>query len=300
MLRVAAVRSSGTAVETPAPFSPDRELPEGLAQSLRLKLDRGTLDLPVLADAAQRVMRMALDDDVDPGALADTIKRDGAMASHLLRVANSPLYRGRAAIVSLQQAVSRLGMRKVREIALAIVCESRVFRVRGYDTEVREAFRHSLGAAYFAQEIARVKRSSVEEAFLAGLLHDIGRPVLLQAIVDLERELQVRAPHAAALAFAESHHESAGGMLVTAWELPPRVADAVRRHHAEPSAEAPLAAIVGLAHLLSDRTFGAPSTERSSAPGEAPQVVALNLYPEELDTILACTPRLKAAVEVTP
>jgi putative nucleotidyltransferase with HDIG domain len=287
-------------------FSPETkasssgELPGDLAQALARKLDDGSLDLPVLADAAQRVMRMALDEDVDPTALSETIKRDGAMASHLLRVANSPLYRGRAAIVSLQQAVSRLGMSKVREIALAVVCESRVFRVRGYDAEVRGAFRHSLAAAYFAGEIARVKRTSVEEAFLCGLLHDIGRPVLLQAIVDLERELSVRAPHVAALSAADAHHEAVGAALVLRWELPPRVADAVRRHHHAPEGpDAGTQALVALAdelgHLLLE-----PNTVSEDSLRESPLLGTLNLYPEEFAGILATKTKVRSIIDATP
>ncbi|HEX7672011.1 MAG TPA: HDOD domain-containing protein, partial [Polyangiaceae bacterium] len=214
--------------ETPETLAP--ELLRRLVGALEERVEKGALDLPVLADAAQRVMQLALDESTDAQTLAEIIERDMALSSHLLRVTNSPLYRGRSPIVSLQHAVSRLGMRQVRGIALAIVCESRVFKVHGYEKELRDLFRHSLATAHFAEELARMKGFDLEEAFLAGLLHDIGRPVLLQAIVDLERELSCRAPHSAALSLADAHHESTGAVLVTRWDLPPRLADAVRRH----------------------------------------------------------------------
>src|SRR4051812_25957660 len=68
------------------------ELPRRLADALSRQIEEDTLDLPVLAGAAQRIMQMALDDSVDPVHLADAIRNDTAMAGHLLRIANSPLY----------------------------------------------------------------------------------------------------------------------------------------------------------------------------------------------------------------
>src|ERR1700753_1385006 len=111
----------------PIPLVPE-ELPRRIVDALARQIEDDTLDLPVLAGAAQKVMQMALDESVDPVHLADAIRNDTAMAGHLLRVANSPLYRARSAIVSLQQAISRLGMVQVREITLALVSDSRGVR----------------------------------------------------------------------------------------------------------------------------------------------------------------------------
>ena len=277
-----------------APAATGTEPTARLSSILARRIEDGSLDLPVLAEAAQRVMRMALDDTADAGALAEAIKKDSAMASHLLRVANSPLYRGRAPIVSLQQAVSRLGMRQVREIALAIVCESRVFRVRGYEDDLRALFRHSLAAAYFAQEIARVKRANVEEAFLAGLLHDIGRPVLLQTLVDLGRELGERFSREAVLAAVEAHHALAGESLVTRWELGAKLAAAVRDHHAP--AGAGLAALSGLADALAHHAVG-PRTVGAEDVISGPWAATLNVYPDELAGLVGAVEKIRAAVQ---
>lgn len=62
---------------------------------------------------------------------------------------------------------------------MLISCRSKVFNVEGFKTDVRESFDLSLATAALSQEIARVRRLNVEDAFLCGLLHDIGRPVLL-------------------------------------------------------------------------------------------------------------------------
>jgi putative nucleotidyltransferase with HDIG domain len=274
------------------------ELPRKIVEALARQIDEETLDLPVLAGAAQKVMQMALDESVDPVHLADAIRNDTAMAGHLLRIANSPLYRARSPIVSIQQAISRLGMVQVREIALAIVCESRVFRVRGFEKELTELFRHCLAAAHFAQEIARVKRWNVEEAFLAGLLHDIGRPVLLQAVVDLSRELVCSISRAQALNLVSAAHARAGARLVARWELPTRVSEAVmhHHHHTAPAGGGTLFAVLGLsdelAHFaLRDGTIDEPTLR------DSPRLDSLNLYPEETAALIASSEKVRLTVE---
>ncbi len=274
------------------------EFPRKVADALARQIDDDSLELPVLAGTAHRVMQMALDEDVDPVHLADAIRNDSAMAGNLLRIANSPLYRARSAIVSLQQAISRLGMHQVREIALAIVCESRVFRVRGFEKELTEVFRHCLATAHFAQEIARAKRWNVEEAFLAGLMHDIGRPVLLQAVVDLSSELDCRLSKPQALALVTAGHERTGARLITRWELPPRIADAVQHHHHHVAREqgGPLFAVVGLADELAHFALR-DGTVDEPALRDSPRVGYLNLYPEDLTALIGCADKVRLAVE---
>ncbi|HEX4339058.1 MAG TPA: HDOD domain-containing protein [Polyangiaceae bacterium] len=274
------------------------ELPRKVAEALARQIEDDTLDLPVLAGTAARVMQMALDEDVDPVHLADAIRNDGAMAGNLLRIANSPLYRARSAIVSLQQAISRLGMHQVREIALAIVCESRVFRVKGFEKELTEVFRHCLATAHFSQEIARVKRWNVEEAFLAGLMHDIGRPVLLQAVSDLSRELDCRLTKQQSLDLVTTAHERAGASLVTRWELPQRVSDAVYHHHHQMGQvqSGPLYAVVGLADELAHFALR-DGTVDEPALRESPRLGVINLYPEEITALIACGEKVRLAVE---
>jgi len=222
------------------------------------------------------------------------LRRDAALAAHLLRVANSALYRGPSAIVSLQQAVSRLGMERVRDVALAIACGTRVFAVRGFAKEVRAELRHALGTAEFAQRLARGLRLNVEEAFLAGLLHDVGRVVLLDLAVALDRRLQTRAPREALLGLTGAGHERVGGLLATRWELSPRVVAAITSHH-EPDGT-PLAAVVHLADRLAHGALGTGEATVLVLPG-TPAALSLNLYPEDLEALAGGSAEVCAAVE---
>src|SRR4051794_18613299 len=101
-----------------------------------MRIASGALELPLLPHVAGQVCALSTSDDASARSLAALLHRDQAIAAHVLRVANSPLYRPRVPIVSLQQAISRLGMTTLREIVLTVSMRSRVFNVSGYTTEI--------------------------------------------------------------------------------------------------------------------------------------------------------------------
>jgi putative nucleotidyltransferase with HDIG domain len=258
--------SSLTAPEIVETLQGDLRL-EGVVATLRhgilARMRADALDLPLLPQVAMKVLSMASSEDADSRQLAEVLRRDQAMTVHVLRVVNSPLYRSRTPIDSLEQATRRLGFVKVRQIALAVACKQRVFKVRGFEPEVYKAFRHSLATALFAQEIARARGSSEDDAFLAGLLHDFGRPVLLQAVVDLHPESRVLdAP--AILAVVAELHTLVGGVLARKWCLPPQICEAIVHHHdpLECGSESSLPMLVNLAD---DLAVGA--LEANDVPG---------------------------------
>jgi len=260
------------------------------ATVLRDRCERGKLELPVLPEVAHNV-RMATDKpDVDPRVLADLVRRDAAFAAHVLRIANSPAYAARSPIGSLQQAMTRLGLRAIGEIALVISCKTRAFSVKGHEAEVRALFQHSLAAGLHAREIARLRRRNIDDAFLGGLLHDVGCPTLIQALVDQgdDPALPRLGPDDIG-AIVRELHEEVGASIIMAWGLPPRLAESVRHHHhpelaLDPEAAAVMALADELAHL------GVPVQRiEEDAIRTHPAAAALNLYPEDVDALIAKT-----------
>jgi putative nucleotidyltransferase with HDIG domain len=261
-------------------------VPPSIRAELEQKLQAGALDLPLLPGVAMDITSAAAREDVDARAIAEMLKRDASLSAHVLRIVNSPVYSPRAQIVSLQQAVARVGAVKIREIALVIACRAGVFKAKGYEREIDEVFRHSIGTALFAQEIARHTRNNVEDAFLCGLLHDVGRPVLLQALVTLLREAHVNVEREAILELVRELHESAGAALAKAWALPETVVSALSKHHA-PSVEqesVPVR-IVALADRFAHLTFAADALTPEAVSGH-PALAALEIYPDVLDKII--------------
>jgi HD-like signal output (HDOD) protein len=284
-------RGGGEFHKTSAAVSQTREvasLPRLLSDQLDLRIHTGKLELPILPEAAALLLSMSKDDDFDPQQLESIVRRDAAMAAHLLRIANSALFAPRIPIVSLRQAIARVGIFEIRKIAMLFTCETRVFRVRGWETEVRKLFVHSLACGLFGQQIAKLAHMNSEEAFLAGLLHDIGAPVLLQALVDLQRETRCAAQRPAVKRAVYDRHARAGSDLARSWSLSTRLVEIIAFHHVPLSSQLTekSAALVHLADDLSRQLFEDQVEQDQPVASEA-VLDTLELTPTDMSTLLA-------------
>jgi putative nucleotidyltransferase with HDIG domain len=278
------------------------ELPTAVHDRLIERLRSNSLELPVLPEVASQVVTLSNDASADTRRLAQLIQRDQAMAGHLMRMANSPFYSPKIPLVSLDQVVSRMGMKRIREIALIISCQSKVFQVPGYEKLVKSHFRHSLAAAAFAQEIARSRRWNVEEAFLCGLLHDVGWPVLLQELIDIYKACDLTFDLVVAESVISALHTRIGSDLVKHWSLPARLGEAILYHHdpLKSTTAAQSAMMTNLADDLAHLTV--PLLERPREVSEEmlrghPMLAPLNLYPDEMDALLGERDKVRAMIE---
>src|SRR5882672_9489984 len=174
------------------------------------RLATGTFDVPMLPQVASQVGMLASSTDADAARLSALIHRDPVLAGHVLRIANSPAYMPRMPIVSLQQAVARLGLQTVAEIAFAASIQGGVFKVPGYEAVLLRLWRHALTSGAFAKEVARARRLNVESAFLCGLLHAVGKPALLQVATDVARSIGVDLDAATLFELLEELHATIG------------------------------------------------------------------------------------------
>ena len=274
-------------VEVALSPKPASGVPSAVRIELEAKLNAGSLELPLLPGVAMEITSAAGKEDVDARTIADLLKRDPSLSAHVLRIVNSPVYSPRAQIVSLQQAVARVGAVKIREIALVIACKTGVFKAKGYEKEIDEVFRHCIATALFAQEIARNTRNNVEDAFLCGLLHDVGRPVLLQALVTQLKEAKLNADREAVLGLVAELHEAAGSALAKAWTLPDTVVTALAKHHApKPELECVPVRIVALADRFAHLALDGNGALTGEALAGHPSLAALEIYPDVLDKIV--------------
>lgn len=256
------------------------------------------LEVPLLPDVAARVVSLCAEESSDARALELVLERDPSLASHLLRVANSAAYAAREPIVSLRQAVSWLGMGAIRGIVLAVSLQSRLFRVVGHEEQVRAIWKHCALAAAFAREIARQRRSNVEGAFLCGLLHDVGRPVVLQAALAALSGPGQPVPAGALAAAMNELHADQGARLAEAWKLADWTVAAVAHHHQHERAgeHAEEAAITRLADLLAHWAAD-PDASPEDFVAPEPLLDTLNLYPGEVAALLARRPEALAFAE---
>ena len=246
------------------------------------------LELPLQSQTTAEVLALSTSDGCDAQGLSDLIQRDQSLAGHVLGIANSAAYAPVEPIVSLQQAVSRLGVDVIVEIALAISLKGKVFDVPGYDSLIREMWIHATASAVYAKEIARVMRSNVEGAFMCALLHDVGRPLVLQNLVDLVRsQTDQSIPAKIIEAAMNEFHECVGDKMVTHWALPEWMANVVAHHHnyAEEGENREAALIVDLADALATWALdeGAGEGEFNSSMEALNE---LNLYSDELRILM--------------
>lgn len=207
-----------------------------LEEELRTRLHEGNIDLPVLPTAAQEVLRMTAQADINGKDLASKVTGDPALSAHVLRVANSALYRGNMTITSIRQAVGRLGLDLIAQIAASVAIKSTAFGNRRYEEQLNAIWQHSLRRGLCAREIARVQRDSIEHAFLGGLLRDLGQACVL-------RELDHMGEQSAGLSLQEASELaqrlscSAGAALAQKWELQAELAAPMATAYAVQSAD---------------------------------------------------------------
>ena len=255
------------------------------------------LELPVLPTVAAEILPLCQDESVDAARLSSIIHRDQALAAHVLRVANSAAHVGSVPCSSLQQAVSRLGMRCITEIVVAVAVKGRLFGKGSCIGVLQILWRHSVLTASFTKEIARARRRNVEIAFLCGLLHDIGKAVLLTNIDRLLGDHEVSMDELSAA--LQCHHARAGRMLAEQWKMPDQIVECIEHHDSYEAAPrfGELAMTVCLANLIANsltvedqgRPVGADGLRRH------PVLASLNIYPDQLDELFA---RSGAALEL--
>ena len=198
-------------------------------------------------------------DDAGMPELAALIAKDAGMTSKILGVANSSAYHRQSKVVSLEQSLVSLGTDMIKTL---VISES-VFQTfnsfpHSGSTDLRAFWKSSLSAAVMARALAKAMAyPHAEEAYLAGLLHNVGRLALL-ATAPKEYAFNFTARDDAALCAVEQRtlqitHAEAGAWLIERWHLDSFLADSVLYHHeplARLEASHPLIRIVRLAHLL--------------------------------------------------
>ncbi|MBN1571484.1 MAG: HDOD domain-containing protein [Acidobacteria bacterium] len=214
-------------------------------------------DLPPLPTIVMKAMEMTLDPNISIRNLQQVISQDQALSAKILRIVNSALYALRREVSTVSHAVAVLGLETVKSVIMAASAE-RVFQ-SAKDLGTKLMSDHSWGTALAARAIARrVRFENPEEALICGLMHDIGKPVLLQNLRPQYTEIISEVYGGSSsfhqlelLAFGFSHAH-VGAMLARKWNFPPQLAEAVGYHHNPLSASnyRQLACIVNLANLV--------------------------------------------------
>jgi HD-like signal output (HDOD) protein len=274
------------------------EMPEQVERALIERIDKDRIELPVLPQVAGRVMALANDPSADAARLSTLIHQDQALAAHVLRIANSPAYMPRTPIVSLQHAVAMLGVSQLSEIAVTVSLKSGTVKIPGYEADIRQLWRHALASGAYAKEIARLRRYNVESAYLCGLLHAVGKPVVLKTVTAIAAELHVPLKPRAIISFLDGYHSRVGILIAAEWALPSQVAEAIAYYWVYE--QAPAHRHEAMMTCLADRLATyilVPESFDDSTLRDHSVFADLNLYPNDVDTLLGLKDKVLSLVD---
>jgi HD-like signal output (HDOD) protein len=141
---------------------------EILEESLQQAIFEGFVEVPMLPEVAGQALSLAQDPEASAAQMATLIERDQSLAGHVMRIANSVAYTPLANLVSLQQAVARLGMNVMSEIALTAALSAKLFNTPGYEDYVEFNWQHAMATSLWSKEIAKAANVNTEAAFFSG------------------------------------------------------------------------------------------------------------------------------------
>ncbi len=230
---------------------------------------------PSLPHAVLKFLDAVQNDSVSMARLSRIASSDPALASQILKLANSPLFSARANVHSLSQATVLLGLRTIQNLALTLsVLHSFSGLASRTSFSLASFWWHSLATAVTARRIAeKVSHRPLEEAFIAGLLHDIGQVMFLAHDPAAFEDIVQAGGDGHTLLKAERRvfgfdHAQFGGDVLEKWKLQPLLCDAIRYHHhpiADIKNSLPLVRIVAIANHVSHALQGSANASSGRA-----------------------------------
>lgn len=231
--------------------------------------------------------------DSTPREVQDILSKDQALAARILKVANSAFYNSPRSISRISDAIGFMGFNAVR----SLVITSTVYDLfKRFGLTEKLLWEHSLACASAAKRVARAIRfSKVEEAFLAGLMHDIGKIILNIKLPDQMMEIVQETYNNPGSTFYELElkqfgftHAQVGKLVAKKWNFAEEIEEAIGNHHRpEKSAIMPaLSHITSLANAFCNKLEIGPVRAPDLDLAEFPSAKALRIKQEVLDALL--------------
>lgn len=211
--------------------------------------------LPVFPATHAEIMKLAKSENATSEALAEQIKMDPSLLATILKLVNSAYYGLRKKVDSLKVAVSLLGFEEIANLVMS----AQVFQnLGGYKNklglDLKGFWRHSVGTGFVARCVAKKLQTEAETAFLAGMLHDLGKVVLDRFFPDYYIQVMglVKGGEMS-ISQAEEEilgltHADVGGQLAAEWKFSENLQNVIMYHHA-PEIARRYQRLVGLVHL---------------------------------------------------
>lgn len=191
--------------------------------------------LPIFDTSVQRIQKEIAKEDPDLRVIETLIGRDPALTSQVLKAANSAFFEGLTKVSTLHNAVIRLG---IGEILLILLQHDNLGFIDSFcGSLIEKLWRHSMGCAIGARWLAKQCGfdALAHEAYIAGLLHDVGKLLLITVVESITRsgKKKLRPSDVLLDEVLESFHAEHGHLLLQNWNLPESYCKVAREHHYE-------------------------------------------------------------------
>lgn len=214
-------------------------------------------NLPPLPAVTRQLLVVLKDDNSSADDVTKVLSGDGTLAAKVLKLVNSSFYGVPSEVTTISRAVVILGFTGIRNLALGFGTVEALSSMKS-SMDMTTFWSHAMTTAVVAQSLAPFvnRRTDPEEAFIAGLMHDIGAYVLAASIPDTYGEI-IKAPASQRLVLEQEEtgftHATVGQGLLKFWELPDSFANVARYHHdvdVAAGGDQPLTNLVALADIL--------------------------------------------------
>ncbi|MFK7741299.1 MAG: HDOD domain-containing protein [Planctomycetota bacterium] len=265
-----------------------------------LTLVNSTIDLPTMPEVLVRLNDVMNNPDTSAADVAKVVSADPAVATNILRIVNSAYYGLQVRVSSVSLAISVMGFNMTKKVAL----KAAVFSSFGKRREKIQHFdpsafwKHAIFAGVAARTLAgasdRFEDMHPEDAYVAGLLHDIGKIILMEKaapryLATLRKAVQQKRPEMdVEIEEFGFTHADVGSVLAIKWSLPEDLAIAIRYHHA-PARDPFHRSLSSLIHLADQLAWRAqvPSTVGPPvAPLDHDVYDQIGLTPEQVEELL--------------
>lgn len=254
--------------------------------------------LPPAPRVLPQLLMMLSQPNIDSSRVVNLITYDPGLTASVLQVCNSAFFASAVQVTDIEEAVNRLGFQQVYRLVAAI-SGGRALAPgqKGYGMDEGELWKHSVTTAVACQLIARDHGVDENMAFTSGLLHDIGKIILADALKHIYAKLmqEVEQNQQSMLETEKKllgvQHAEIGGRLLHKWKFPPSLVSAVWFHH-QPKAADPhqkLAAVVYLGNLVAYFIGNGFGHQAFALRGRAEALDILGLRGDDLPRIMIST-----------
>lgn len=231
--------------------------------TLKAKIIAKAENIPPLPALARELVRLTRNDKTQMKDFINKIKMDQGLSSRIIKLVNSPFYGLRQDVASIDRATVLLGLNTVKNLALAISTSAffnKNFSM--YKSSGAEMWEHSFLVARLCEILGKACDLDEDALYLAGLMHDIGKTVLVDFLV---KEVESVNDENSQLG---TDHCSVGELVLSKWSVAQTITDAVRNHHS--SSPDKFKAVVYFANIFAKKEDFSEAAEDASMALELP------------------------------